>query len=649
MKYGNLAGCNMLGRFVFAVGTAALCMAGALEAARPPAAVYRLKREKSVWWLTNPAGNRFFSRGVAAVRLGAAPDKFDPAAPRYSALRFYSTDAQWREAVVKRLTGWNFNSLGAGADPGLQVSVPYVLNLGLGTAAGVPWEDPGSEKARGIYRKILEGLADRREDANLICYVLDGVLGWWDEAVFLHALKQDGSDKASMKAYLWGRLRSEYGGKTEAFLADFSVKPAPGSFDDLRGPLRQAYFNPGRRPQIVEEFMLWLADRYYRAVTDEIRQVDPGHLIFSDCYPAYLCQPVARRAARYVDGISVNCDAVGPQGWASPSYFESLEKLTRKPVLVNEFYFAAEENSSGNRNRNGIYMTVDTQAKRAKGGAALASFLAAFPSVVGYTWFRYFDQPPGGGEEGPQDFNLGLVDIGDRPYAALTDALALANAQAESRHGTWPAGAGVQRSPQGWEVRKLAKTAVADGSLGEWNLERAWIPETRSAAPFERFGDFYMSWCPEGLCLAVVYSDYRSSPPDILSKLPDTERLSMGFGIENEFPVAFTLKGIQVQRDPADAGKGFHVPEVEAARGGISFPAEGRFQVAQSARGVQRIVEVILPAELFRRESLRAGMKLRAVFSLRLRADFKELFWPVRQRRTDFESGTNWASLVLAE
>src|SRR5207237_2643750 len=99
-----------------------------------------------------------------------------------------------------------------------------------------------------------------------------------------------------------------------------------------------------------------------------------------------------------------------------------------KPGLVSEWFFAARENRTGNRN-NGHLMTVDSQQERAAGAAVATGNFAAVPEVIGMHWFQYYDHPKGGRADG-EDYDFGLVDINNRPYEELTSALADANRRA---------------------------------------------------------------------------------------------------------------------------------------------------------------------------------------------------------------------------
>lgn len=612
---------------------------------------YRVVQEKGVWWLSGPDGKKIVSRGVDGFNPGVPVAKYDQANPAYCALRTYPSEEKWRATSLERIRKWGFNTLGGGADEGSmrQNGFAYAVQLNLGRKAGVPWADPDSPAARAVYQKELAAWSAVKNDTRMIGWFTDNGLGWWDETLFLAALKQ--GPKSALKTRALELVTAEYGGDLRRFLADFEVEPAPKTFDDLRGAMKRADFRPGFRPLMVERYVEWLADRYYRAVTAEIRRFDSNHLVLGDRYQGYYSQPVVIAAGRYLDVVSANYNTFAPQGWTAPFYFESLWSLSRKPVLVSEYYFSAKENSTGCANTNGPYMAVNTQAERATGARALTEWMARFPFIVGWHWFSWADQPAGGRDEGGggEDFNMGLVDVKDGVYPELSAALARANATSDvpGMHGSWEAKAGMSRGPEGWSVPQLSGLPQVDGSPDEWTLERSWIPAVKGAAPFERWGDLYLAWHPEGVAVLVTYMDYRDRPGRPGRPETDSDRLTIGVGIEDEKPVVLTLRGIMEKKDGTKGQAEYYTPEVITVRGGVVFPAEGRLLVAQRSRGTHAIIELFLPAALFKREKLDSGAIMRCTMSLRLRANFKELFWPRTFRTTDYADGKEWAPLIL--
>src|SRR5207249_3465677 len=175
-------------------------------------------------------------------------------------------------------------------------------------------------------------------------------------------------------------------------------------------------------------------------------------------------------------------------------YFEGLRQLTGgKPVLVSEWFFAAGENRSGNRN-NGHLMTVGTQAERARGAAAAAERFARQPTVVGSHWFQYYDHPRGGREDG-EDYDFGLVDIDDRPYEQLVDALARTNVRLAAIHRN-SADADRPASGGAWAIPR-ADIDPGDRSLGEWPKEAALVPGLATPGAEVPFGEFFLAWSRE--------------------------------------------------------------------------------------------------------------------------------------------------------
>ena len=125
--------------------------------------------------------------------------------------------------------------------------------------------------------------------------------------------------------------------------------------------------------------------------------------------------------------------STAPKAGSRPISSTGCKQLTGgKPVLVSEWFFAATQNRTGNRN-NGHLMTVETQAERAAGAAAAAENFAAIPELVGAHWFQYYDYPQGGRADG-EDYDFGLVDINDQPYRRLAAALARGQPRAADIH-----------------------------------------------------------------------------------------------------------------------------------------------------------------------------------------------------------------------
>ena len=181
---------------------------------------------------------------------------------------------------------------------------------------------------------------------------------------------------------------------------------------DQRGML---YLRPGGDGiRTYRRFLSLMAERYYSLVRNVIRTYDQRALILGDRYQSFYYPEVARASAPHVDAASGNLNAAWNDGTFPRFYLDTLHSLSGKPVFVSEFYMAAQQNRSGNRNDKSTFPTVKTQKERVAGFRNTVQALVRIPYVVGADWFQYYDEPTHGRGDG-ENFNFGLVDIHNQP------------------------------------------------------------------------------------------------------------------------------------------------------------------------------------------------------------------------------------------
>jgi hypothetical protein len=289
---------------------------------------------------------------------------------------------------------------------------------------------------------------------------------------------------------------------------------------------------------VVREWTGMVAERYYTLAERAIRAADPDALFFGDRLPIYYDPAAVRAMAPHVDAIATNYNVDSGDGWIADYFFDGLRKLSSgKPVLVSEWFFAARENRTGNRN-NGHLMTVATQEDRAAGAAAATANFAAIPELVGAHWFMYYDHPKGGRPDG-EDYDFGLVDINDRPYERLTAALAAANGRASQIHTA----AAVPQPRTGSFALPHASISVYDRSLSDWPKPASLLPRLTASPGAVEFGEAYLLWSERGLALATIGQDYFE--PDLLvydGAFPLGDAYRVEFGVDfDQGPRRFTL------------------------------------------------------------------------------------------------------------
>jgi agarase len=422
------------------------------------------------WWIIDPQGRRFISKGVTTVQFAQDYIQGTRTSPYGQTNKTkYSSQEAWREAAATRLIGWGFNTLGAWSDERLAgVAVDgrhlgYAPTLDLG-AQFVARKGKGQAWLQGVFPDVFdpefettarktaaERCGAHKDDPRLLGWFTDNELRWgpdWrgsDELLTMFlALPADAPGHAAAI----GLLRERY-----ATIAKFNDVWKTGfeSWDQadkagaIKPPLvRKEVYNqnqeverkanevdPARAAFVgdCEAFLERLAERYFHITQEAIRAADANHMIFG-CRFAYVpARPVVNAAAKFLDAISFNCYQADPRGVIRQ--YSALGK----PLIIGEFSFRGED--SGLPNTKGAGPKVKTQAGRAAAFAQYVRLALSDPHVVGYHWFEHADEPKEGRFDG-ENSNYGLVNIRDEPYEALTRKMAEVNAVAELWHADKP-------------------------------------------------------------------------------------------------------------------------------------------------------------------------------------------------------------------
>jgi len=539
------------------------------------------------WWLTSPSGKPFFSLGICEFNQGTDRQNYDPAKPSYAAWQHYETPEAWAAANLQRLKSWNFTTLGGWSDYKLVGELPdsdvwMTPVLSLGARSGSPWFDMWDAK---VVEKI-DQLADEttkpiRGNPRVIGYFSDNELGWWNAILWKMTLEQPPT--SGQRQQLVRVVRETYHDDWNLLREDFEPKNA-SSWQELdRGGM--LWMRPGSDGiRTMRRFLAVVAERYYRLMGDAIRKYDPGALYLGDRYQSFYYPEVALATKAAVDVVSTNLNASWNDGTFLRSFHDTLHKLSGKSILVSEFYMAAEENSSGNKNQSGGFPAVETQHERAEAIANTLRELARLPYIVGADWFQYYDEPPSGRKKDGEDYNFGLIDIHDRPYSEVTTAFAatdIPKLKLQKPIKQPDATAGVPRAPTDPLGNFRSMTA-----LKSWDRLRGFIP-SQSENPL---GDCYICWSPEAIYLATYVLDMAE--PDYYEdgNIPDIDRAVWTTRLNERVSVSVRLGG---GKNPIVDNPSIRVEALS-----------GTYQ------DVRCITAIELPAKLFGKERLRAGDRI---------------------------------------
>jgi hypothetical protein len=165
---------------------------------------------------------------------------------------------------------------------------------------------------------------------------------------------------------------------------------------------------PERRKELVDAAL----ERYIRVASEAVKKHDPNHLnlgMRSGGRPT----DAEIRAARAFDVYSVNIYDYEVR----PDRVRRIAELTGKPVLIGEFHFGTP-----GRGLAASLVQVRDQAERGVAYRHYVENAFALPEVIGTHWFQWADQPCTGRFDG-ENYNIGLVDVTDRPYPEMVRAL----------------------------------------------------------------------------------------------------------------------------------------------------------------------------------------------------------------------------------
>jgi len=411
-----------------------------------------------VFWLVDPDGGRFLSKGVNTVRFDQDHIGNTSRVPYADTCRKkYGSLYAWRAAVANRLTNWQFNTLGCWSDE-------LVANAGSSLLATSPTTALGATFRQHRRDQIFPDLVDPaysdhiRESANNRCAKRRneiGLLGTFIDNELYWSPDWRGADELltlflNLPAHRPGRVAAI--ARLQAHYRDFSqfnavwrtparsweefgtighveapfVRMPPGGLNDaietkanLANAARAAFSAD------CDAFVALVAEHYFELCVSAIKAADPNHLVIGSRFGYQPHSSVIAAAGRYLDVVSFNCYDFDASA-AIDAYAAS-----GKPCLISEFSFRGDD--SGLPNTSGAGPRVKSQIERAQCFEHYVSAALRKPAVVGYHWFEHADQPAEGRFDG-ENSNFGTVTIEDNVYAELTETMTRVNSAAEQIH-----------------------------------------------------------------------------------------------------------------------------------------------------------------------------------------------------------------------
>jgi hypothetical protein len=278
---------------------------------------------------------------------------------------------------ARRLNAWGFNTGAEG------MNKPFIVMVaaprGSNTFLGLP-DVYSDEFARSAEQTAVRLCASRKNDPLVIGYFTGNEPPW-------------------------------AGRETE--VVDLVLK-GPETATQLK---LKEFLSAGDTPERRTNFVFAAFEKQLEIVCGAIRQQDPKHLILGMRFGGEVPDAMFQ-AARIFDVCSINVYEYEPTKQVERAY-----RISGRPVLIGEFHFGVPADGLG----AGLVQTRD-QVERAKGYRYYVEQAAGLPGFLGAHWFTWRDEPVLGRMDG-ENYNIGFVDVTDRPYPELVAGVKATHAQ----------------------------------------------------------------------------------------------------------------------------------------------------------------------------------------------------------------------------
>jgi hypothetical protein len=375
---------------------------------------FRVEQINDKWWFVDPEGYLFFSTGSTGIgprsefsrvrgreyiftAMPPAEEIFASGQLKYQSAvnglhsnysffswnlyRRFGTDwyRKWMDFTIRRMDNWGLNTIANWSDPTLGVShrKAYVATLrGWGIETGLMGMpdvyDPG-------YKEVVDKAAalqctPRKDDPFLLGYFIGNEPPWPNRELELVTVILAG-DKTPMQTEL------------------------------------KKYLEKGDTPENRKAFIYKTYAKFISIVNAAIKKHDPNHLNLGLRFGGSAPDEIIRTSKGF-DVFSFN-----NYGYViNSNTVQRVTDLTGLPMIIGEFHFGVP----GRGLAPGLAQTV-SQEERGVAYSYYVENAAAYPAIIGTHWFQWIDQPSTGRNDG-ENYNIGFVDVTDRPYIELVNA-----------------------------------------------------------------------------------------------------------------------------------------------------------------------------------------------------------------------------------
>jgi len=333
---------------------------------------FHVEQINGKWWFIDPHGHYFLSTGANGTSGRPGGGRGGAAGATNAAANTANADAA--KKMAKRLASWGMTTGGEGRVNTVFLRWP---NNRESTFLGLP----------DVYSEEFAANVDKAADAQCTPLKNDPlVLGYFV-----------GNEPP------WDTRESEV---VDMILAG----PKTATQDKLKAFLAQSD-SPKRR----KEFVITAFEKYLDIICKAVKKYDPNHLNIGIRFGGPPSDEVLA-TGHVFDVCSINVYEYEPT-----KILDKVYRLTGRPILIGEFHIGVPANGLG----AGLVQAMN-QTERGIGYRYYMEQAASLDAFLGAHWFTWRDEPVLGRGDG-ENYNIGMVDVTDRPYKELVNAVKITN------------------------------------------------------------------------------------------------------------------------------------------------------------------------------------------------------------------------------
>ncbi|TVR19574.1 MAG: hypothetical protein EA391_00365, partial [Balneolaceae bacterium] len=182
-------------------------------------------------------------------------------------------------------------------------------------------------------------------------------------------------------------------------------------------PIKQElirYLDEEDTPERRVDFVHQTFRIFIETVDEALKRHSPGHLNLGIRFGGGAQEEVLELCKGVFDVFSFNSYSLAPPHELMDMFME----VTEMPLMIGEYHFGTVD-----RGMSQSLWQVDTQEERGIAYRHYTESAYSHPGLIGTSYFQWPDQDLTGRAYDGENLNCGLVDVTDRPYPHLVDAL----------------------------------------------------------------------------------------------------------------------------------------------------------------------------------------------------------------------------------